>query len=46
VSSPGFMRVRAAAQIACMYSRELRWTGMNCKPNCNPAGPSADIDLP
>jgi hypothetical protein len=33
VSSPGFMRVRAAAQIACMYSREPRCTGVNCNPN-------------
>ena len=34
-SSPGFMRVRAAAQIACAYSSELCRTGVNCNPNCN-----------
>jgi hypothetical protein len=28
------MRVRAAAQIACAYSRELGRTGVNCNPNC------------
>src|SRR5215469_13999838 len=38
-SSPGFIRVRAAAQIACLYSCELRRTGVNCNPNCNPATP-------
>lgn len=32
------MCVRAAAQIACMYSHELRRTGVNRNPNCNPAG--------
>ncbi len=34
-SSPGFMRVRAAAQIMCAYSRELHCTGVNCNPKCN-----------
>lgn len=38
-SSTGFMRVRAAAQVARMYSRELPGTGVNCNPNCNPADP-------
>jgi hypothetical protein len=37
-SSRGFVRVRAAAQIACTYSRELHRTGVNCNPNCNPGG--------
>ena len=35
-SSLGFVRVRAAAQVACTYSRELHRTGVNCNPNCNP----------
>src|SRR5262249_43916936 len=35
-SSPGFMRVRAAAQIACAYSGEPRRTAVNCNPDCNP----------
>jgi hypothetical protein len=29
------MRVRAAVQIACAYSRELGRAGVNCNPNCN-----------
>jgi Transposase IS116/IS110/IS902 family len=35
-SSPGLRCVRATAQLACMYSCELRRTWVNCNPNCNP----------
>jgi hypothetical protein len=38
------MRVRAAAQIACMYSREMRCTGVNCNQMATRLAASADID--
>ncbi len=34
--SSGFTGVRAAGQNPRAYSDELRWTAVNCNPNCNP----------
>jgi hypothetical protein len=34
--SPGFMRVRAAAQAPRAYPGELGRIAVNCNPNCNP----------
>ena len=34
-SSPEFTGVRVAAQTRRAYPGELRWTVVNCNPNCN-----------